>query len=73
MKGVKSLGNLEVVTATNRQDSHINALEQIVDELREENRNLKRELSLKPSIFTQEYVDSLRAKLQECYNKDLPF
>ena len=73
MKGVKSLGNLEVVTATNRQDSHINALETIVDELREENRNLKRELSLKPSTITQEQYDSVCAKLQECYTSDLPF
>ena len=71
------LGEMEVSTvtstATTRSDQHIIALEEIVDNLREENRLLKRELALTPSTITQEQYDLVCTKLQAEYNKEIPF
>ena len=74
---VTDLGSMEMVTATpkatSRQEQHIEALERIVDELRDENRKLKKKLSAKPSTITQKQYDKVCKKLQAEYNKSIPF
>ena len=71
------LGNLEVVTATkanpSRAAAHITELEKRVDALVEENRNLKRELTSKPSAVTQAMYDDICQKYQMEVAKNLPF
>jgi len=73
---MRSLGNLEVVTASpkaNRQDKHIDVLEELVDSLREEVRLLKSKLKAKPSTITQEQYDELCARYQLECSANLPF
>ena len=73
---MRSLGSLEVVTAssnTSRQDKHIDVLEALVDDLRDEVRLLKSQLKAKPSTITQEQYDELCARYQLECSKSLPF
>jgi len=72
---VENLGDLEVATVTklNRQEAHIEALERIVDELKEENRLLKDKLKVKPSIIAQEDYDDLCRRFQLECDKNIPF
>ena len=71
------LGETEVVTATqanpSRASAHIIALEKRVDDLEEETRLLKAELSAKPSTVTQEQYDDLCQRYQVVLKETIPF
>ena len=68
------LGQLEIVKSSPaRASQHIEALEKRVDDLEEETRLLKAELSAKPSTVTQEQYDDLCQRYRMVLEETLPF
>jgi len=70
----ENLGETEIVNkASTRLDAHITILEKRVDDLEEETRLLKAELSAKPSTVTQEQYDDLCQRYQVVLKETIPF